>query len=365
MAADSDHPSIPARRLAERLRDLREQQHLTQKQLARVLGGTGALSSATVSLWEKPGSERLPPPPRLATYARLFCTSRSFTSGSLRLLRDEELTEHEREREAELYDELLSLRERAQSTDVLAPSASTPGQPALQHRGSIWHFPDMKAVSIVCSATPDPPSFASPDHLNFSRCARHADLDALIEVFGQVRADNPVTMTRILLPEELTQDFALNHLVIVGGAAVYDTAPYFTPDIPLPHAEPIPGTETHVFNCGVGDETREFVSSRDNDGALVEDVGLIARGPHPFVHGRTVTVLSGITSRGVHGAALCFTDSHVRVTNEQYIEDSFGSSEAFCLLINISVRNDEALPPNLWREGTRLYEWSAETGARW
>ena len=42
MVADSDHPSIPARRLAERLRGLREQEHLTQKQLARVLGGRRA-----------------------------------------------------------------------------------------------------------------------------------------------------------------------------------------------------------------------------------------------------------------------------------------------------------------------------------
>ena len=65
MVADSDHPSIPARRLAERLRYLREQRHLTQKQLAKVLGGAEALSIATVSQWEKPGSGRLPPPPRL------------------------------------------------------------------------------------------------------------------------------------------------------------------------------------------------------------------------------------------------------------------------------------------------------------
>ena len=367
MVADSDHLSIPARRLAERLRDLREREYeqLTQKQLAKALGGARTLSIATISHWEKPGSGRLPSPARLGAYARLFCTRRSFTSEAPRLLRDEELTQHERDREAELYDELLSLRERAQSTDTPAPPVPAPGQPDVQHRSSIWHFPDKKAVSIVCSATPDPPSFASPGHLNFSRYARHADLDALIEVFGQVRADNPVTMTRILLTAELTQDFALNHLVIVGGAAVYDTAPYFAPDIPLPRAEPIPGTETHVFNCRVGDEAREFTSSRDSEGALVEDVGLIARGPHPFVDGRTVTMLSGITSRGVYGAALCFTDSHVRVTNEQYLEDTFGPSEAFCLLINISVRNDEALPPNLQRDGIRLYEWSTGTGARW
>ena len=118
MAADSDHPSIPARILAVRLRDLRESRHLTQKQLAKVLGGTGALSIATVSLWEKPGSDRLPPPQRLDAYARLFCTSRSFGSGAPRLLRDEELTGEERERKAGLYAELLALRERAQSTDT-------------------------------------------------------------------------------------------------------------------------------------------------------------------------------------------------------------------------------------------------------
>ena len=72
MVADSDHLSIPARRLAERLRDLREREYkqltqkrsphtqkqltqkqspLTQKQLAKVLGGAEALSIASVSLW--------------------------------------------------------------------------------------------------------------------------------------------------------------------------------------------------------------------------------------------------------------------------------------------------------------------------
>ena len=45
--------------------------------------------------------------------------------------------------------------------------------------------------------------------------------------------------------------------------------------------------------------------------------------------------------------------------------DALGSVESFCLLMNIPVQNDVALPPNLWRENTRLYQWSAEIGARW
>ena len=97
----------------------------------------------------------------------------------------------------------------------------------------------------------------------------------------------------------------------------------------------------------------------------MQDVGLIARGPHPIIPGGTVTLLSGITSRGVHGAALCFIDAQVRDTNERYLESAFGNVESFCILMNIPVQNDIALPPNLWRENTRLYEWSAETGARW
>jgi transcriptional regulator with XRE-family HTH domain len=354
MVAENDQPSIPARRLAERLRDLREQERLTQKQLAGVLGG----SDATISLWEKPGSDRLPPAPRLAAYARLFCTSRSFAGDRPRLLGPGELTEQERERESELYDELIALRERAQSTN---DPATAKGQ-----RNAIWHFPDPIAVSIVCSNAVEPPPHAQHGHLNYSRYAKYADLDALVEVFGQVRADNLERMIRILPTVRLAQDFALNHLILIGGAAS-DAASLFAQDIPLPAPKEIPGTDpvTHLFKCTVGDETREFKSTRDEEETLVQDVGLIARSPHPLIPGGTVTLLSGITSRGVHGAALCFIDSHLRDTNQRYLESAFGNVESFCILMNIPVQNDVALPPNLWRENTSLYEWSAETGARW
>jgi transcriptional regulator with XRE-family HTH domain len=359
MVAENDQPSIPGRRLAERLRALRERERLTQKQLAKVLGGSESLSIATVSLWEKPGSDRLPPPQRLEAYARLFCTRRSFDAGRIRLLRSSELTEEERSRERELYEELVALRERAQSTNVAVG-------PAKGQRSAIWYFPDPIAVSIVCSDAVEPPPYAEPSHLNYSRYARYADLDALVEVYGQVKADNPARMIRILPTARLMQDFALNNLIVIGGAAS-NAANLFAQDIPLPSPEVIPDLDppTHFFRCGVGEEAREFTSSRDDEGALIQDVGLIARGPHPIIPGGTVTLLSGITSRGVHGAALCFIDMHLRDTNERYLESAFGNVDSFCILMNVPVQNDVALPPNLWREGTCLYEWSPETGARW
>ena len=192
MAADTDHPSIPAMRLAERLRRLREQEHLTQKQLARALGG----SITAVSMWEKPGSDRLPPPTRLAAYARLFCTSRSFSSGAPRLLRDDELTAHDQEQEAVLYDELMALRERASST---ASAAEPTALPSAWRHGSIWNFRSGTAVSIVDSVAPDPPPYASQAHLHYSQYARFADLDALIEIFAQVKADNPSKHDKIFI----------------------------------------------------------------------------------------------------------------------------------------------------------------------
>jgi transcriptional regulator with XRE-family HTH domain len=362
MVADSDHASIPARRLAERLRALREEQNLTQRQLAKVLGGTNPLSIATISLWEKPDSDRLPPPGRLAAYARLFCTSRSFAPGPLRLLRDDDLTEEERERKAELYAELLALRERAQSTKATAASTE---EPSVEYHTSLWRFPDESAVSIVCSDAPsaDRPSYADQDHLNYSRYARHADLDALIEVYGQVKADNRTSWIRIMPPRSLERDFALNHLVIIGGAAVDDAAPWFAQGVPLPRVHE--SGDSHIFTYEVDGEVREFKSERDEDGNLTYDVGFIARAPHKIIPGRTVIVLGGITSRGVHGATIAFTDPHVRNANLQYLMDAFEGSDTFLLLMRVPVRNDAALPPNLLDDDVRLYEWSLETGARW
>lgn len=364
MVAGRGHASIPARILAERLRDLREREFvpLTQKQLARALGGSEQVSISTVSLWEKPGSDRLPPPTRLAAYARLFCTDRSFSSGTARMLRDEDLTEQERAREAELYEELLDLRERAQSTD---PAGLSREQPSVEQRISLWRFPDENAISIVCSDAPqeDRPSYADQSHLNYSRYARHADLDALIEVYGQVKADNPRSWIRILAPGSLEYDFALNHLVIIGGAAVDDAAPWFAQGVPL--TTPHESGDTHIFTYEVDGEVREFASSREGDGTMTYDVGFIARAPHKIVPGRTVIVLGGISSRGVHGAALAFTDPHVRDANLQYLMDAFGDADTFLILMRVPVRNDAALPPNLQDDDVRLYEWSAERGARW
>jgi hypothetical protein len=76
-------------------------------------------------------------------------------------------------------------------------------------------------------------------------------------------------------------------------------------------------------------------------------------------------MLSGITSRGVHGIALGFINRHVKARNEGYLREAFGNADAFCVVVRIPVWENVALPPNLWRDDARLWEWSSETGARW
>jgi len=251
---------------------------------------------------------------------------------------------------------------RVRSTDAAAASSE---QFTFEHRDSLWRFPDGGAISIVCSDAPRAtrPAYADEGHLNYSRYARHADLDALIEVYAQVKAENKGSWVRILSPKSLAHDFALNHLVIIGGAAVNDVAPWFAQGVPLPTVHE--SGDSYTFTYEVEGDVREFTSTRDDDGNMTHDVGFVARAPHKLVPGHIITVLGGITSRGVHGAALAFSDSHVRDANLAYLTDRFPGTDTFCILMRVPVRNDAALPPNLSNDDACLYEWSADTGARW
>ena len=144
-------PTQGASRLAQRLRELREQEFrkLTQSDLGQALGDVNEpLSPATISMWENPASGRLPPPARLEAYARLFCTPRSFETGGsgVRMLDVAELTAQEHGRMEELHRELLGLRGSA-GLGAKAPSSGE----AL----SMWHFPDGSRITLVCYRLPE------------------------------------------------------------------------------------------------------------------------------------------------------------------------------------------------------------------
>lgn len=359
MVGRGDQTPVMPGSLAERLRALREREYrrLTQKEVAGAL----EVAPSTVSSWEKTGSDAVPSADRLAAYARLFCTSQSFASGNVGLLPDEKLTEQERQKQTELRDQLLALRDLAQSPDQMqSAKAAAPAS----ERMSIWRFPDGAAITVVCSDAPedDRPPYAKPDHLNYTALARYADLDTLNLVYGQIKADNPKSDVQIMPIEEFEADDTERHVVIIGGKAADDPAVnLLCSKLLLPEAEEMKYKserktwDSHIFRFGT--EKHVFDASFDKD-ALVRDVGVFARGEHPIGQGLTVTVCNGITSRGVYGSALCFmdsrrspNDSERKVRNELYVKEQLGGASTYCIFMNIQILKGKAVPPDLSRPG--------------
>lgn len=348
-------PTPEARRLAARLRGLREHgvKRLTQGELGQALGGDEALSTATISMWENPASGRLPPTQRLEAYARLYCTPRSFESGEgvVRMLDVAELTAEERDRMEELREELLDLRESV----VPHGTASVSDEPQ-----SMWHFPDGSRITLVCDRLPPErrrPQSADDSILNYVRLADLADLDTLVDIYGAIRAYNPRSRVVIKAAQDLTDRDVQNHLVLIGGMVWDAVTPWFSRIFPIPIEPGDPGERGAIIVKAPGGEELEFKYALADD-KLVEDVGFFARGENPSAPRRTLTICSGITTRGVRGAARCFIDWEMRERNDQWLMTRFPEGSTYCIVMRVPVVNEDPLAPDLSKEENRLFEWS-------
>jgi hypothetical protein len=369
-------------RLAARLRELRLQSWpgitVTQKQLAVAIGSSVPL----VSSWESPKNSALPSEDWLHAYARFFATRSSIPDvGPARLIADTELTEGEGLRRERLLDELLALREEA-----LGGAAVTP------EKKSFWHFPDGNPIRIVSSVLPDyevRSQYTSRWHPNYIAGMRNADMDAAIELFGHVRAENPDTDVAFLTGDKLGPDVFASHLVLlgdaVGGTAGEDgdaatlqqgAVAFYVKRLDLPVFTGLPENGNPEYDSRfvvttddlgvpqykgsrevyytpkyvVDDRGRPLVNKGHPE--LEYDVALIARQPNPLNLATTVTICSGVFSRGTYGAVRALTDPQLRVQNEAYIA-SIADPGEFWLLTYVpvfkAVDGLETLTPDLNR----------------
>lgn len=228
----------------------------------------------------------------------------------------------------------------------------------------MWHYPDGARITLVCSRLPDQlrPPQASRDDLNYVRSSGLADLDTLIDIYGAVRAFNPTARVRIMAAQDLTQRDIATHLVLIGGLAwqtVEIRASQLLP-IPIQPEDPAERGAIVVRVPGGQDEEFTYILTRDpgtGRDQLVEDVGFFARGPNPQAPQRTLTICGGITTRGVHGAAKCFTDPELRGRNGEWLRPQFPEGSRYCIVMRVPVVNRDALTPDLSREETRLFMW--------
>jgi hypothetical protein len=297
-----------------------------------------------------------------------------------------ELVPDEKSRHTVLLAELAAL----QAVDTQSASSEADGGPVPRHT---WRFPDNGPVRLICGQIPyrqDVRStLASSSELNFTDLLSYADLDALFELFGFIRAQNPnndnIRPLNLLDKKELT-----SHLVLLGGIAWNLAAKdYFgqEPIMPVRQQE-VRGLDGDLFEVNgewaayapkfsrdlegtlvkrVTEVLKNPDDAKNNDrdlveglGELVQDVGLLARLPNPYNRERTLTICNGVFSRGVVGAVQCLTDPELRKRNEEYIEQRFGTAEQFCILMRVKVVGGWAAPPDLTVRETRLFEWEIE-----
>jgi hypothetical protein len=362
MASESGSAAL---RLAQRLRDLREHEwdDLTVRQ-AHVATALDA-SPATVSSYESLSTPKTPTTARLTAYAQFFATRRSVNGKGPTLCDPTSFTPDERERFEQLKAELLGLH------------AAIGREPAVEEpkRRQLLQFPGTDAVVVVCPEAPRDSLglLANEKSLNYTRLHRFADADALLEVFGHIRALNPNLKVFHRLPSEIQQTDLQSHIVLLGGIGWNPTTrrilSHLRAELPFEQIDDKSVLEGDVFRVKKGKDREEQthfpVIEADTDTGkeeLVEDVGLLARLPNPFNFGRTMTICNGIYSKGVLGATLAITDETVRPTNEQYLAERFPDGN-FAMLVRVPVWSGQPIAADLQNPYARLFEWSPEPTA--
>lgn len=348
-------PASPSLDLALRLRQLRLEHwpktKLTQTQLGRVLGGNQPLSAATVASWENKKDPKLPTRERLLAYAQFFATPRSVAADPC-LLPLDTFTSEERTAYQGLLDELIQLHGDAGGTSLDLPLAR-----------KSWRFSDTGPVTLVCAQIPAEQAgpMASPANPNFTQLLSFGDLDAMVELWGHVRMENPAMDVYYKSAPRVTADDLSGHVVIIGGIGWNDVTRRILSLARLPVAQKDdPACATgEIFVARVAAEERRYLPewSETDPGKLTEDVGLLVRMPNPLNSNRTLTMCNGIHSRGVLGAVRALTDKRLRDSNERYIARTFADSQQFGILMRVQVIEGVAMTPDFNTEGTVHYQW--------
>jgi transcriptional regulator with XRE-family HTH domain len=346
-------PAPPAAlQLASRLKKLRLQSRLTQAELAVAFSNEGKLASVTVSSWESLKSPKPPPPARLRAYARFFATPRS-VEGQPKLLPFKELTPDEKKECGKLEAELLRLRSTA--------NGESPGEQLTFNRS--WRFRDGARVTFVCPQLPSSEigSFGDPENPNYTKLQTFADIDALIELFGHIRAENPAATVHFRTPPDVEPDDLTGHLIVLGGVVWNEITVRLSAmaKLPVRQVKDPPLESGEIFVADVEGEVRPFWPKWADESrkVLMEDIGLLARVPNPLNANRTLTICNGIHSRGVYGAVRSLTDAELREGNERYIFENFGDAESFGILMSVNIIKNQTMTPDFNSPDVVRYKW--------
>lgn len=321
-----------------------------------MLGEALGVSPALISSWESESA--VPPAHRLEAYATFFATERSVERTPYRLVVD--LTDDERTRQQDLFAELVRLSEQVpddEPSEVESPFGDT-----------LWRYPRGEDITIVCSELPEErlakALYTNPDNPDYVELYRYADLDALLELFGHIRAANPLAHVHIRVAADLGPDEYATHLVLLGGVDWNQVTAELLTEIELPVrqiARP-EDSDPGGFEVGEAEQTQRFtpvLQKLGNHQVLREDVAHFYRATNPFNAKRTVTICNGAYQRGTLGVVRALTDERFRDRNDQYIRTRFAGTDSFSLISRVRVVNGVVITPDWTDPDYRLHEWPA------
>ena len=224
------------------------------------------------------------------------------------------------------------------------PAASHLGKQSTFNRS--WLFRDGARVTFVCAQLPAAiiGPFGDPENPNYTKLQTYADIDALMELFGHIRAENPAATVHFMTPPDVAPDDLSGHVVLLGGVVWNEITGRLSEMAKLPVSQvKDPRLESgEIFVADVDGKERLFWPkwADEEQKVLTEDVGLLARVPNPLNANRTLTICNGIHSRGVYGAVRTLTDAELRDGNERFISETLRR----CRVVrdtNVSQHNQE------------------------
>ncbi|MFE9746321.1 XRE family transcriptional regulator [Saccharothrix saharensis] len=350
--------------LSHRLRALREQRWpdvtITQSDLARAFSAEKPASVPLLSSWESRSKPKTPPLHRLAAYATFFATRRSVASRPYRLLPVDELTPDELRQRDELLRELTDLRAAVEREDGTTPAHDRANR-------DFWYFDDRYDITIVVAQLPADMRakmpYSDPTQPDYVELYTYADLDALIELHGHIRALNPRSQVNFRIASDLAPDDYTTHLVLLGGVDWNLVTRELLDRVDLPITQvarhDMAEAGGFVVHAPGGDE-RLYAPRLGNHGGhevLLEDIGHFYRGTNPFNHKRTVTICNGQYGRGTLGVVRALTDGRFRDRNAEYLNQRFPGLTSYSILTRVMVVNGQVVTPDWNLPENRLFEW--------
>ena len=353
-----DRPIVDRLTLASLLRYLREQTGISQKTLAKAL----AVSTPSVSSWERKLEAELPPTRRIRQYAEFFAPFISVSEAGEWNVSTSPSKGTQEHKVRIVEDRLLRLRAAAyQSRRSIAGT-------------DFWSYPAGHRVIVVSAQLPEElragMPYTDPDDPDYVELYNFADVDALVEISRYLYRANPdddLVTVEWKRNHELTSHDLTADLVVLGGVDWNTVASDMIDRLALPVRQHSffergelkgsfevvdPQNEATTYQA-VLREVRNRPKPR-----LMTDVALFARGPNPYNQSATVTICNGLYGRGTLGAVLALTDRRTREANSAYLRSAFPAGSTYCLLFSVNVGGGRAVPPQ-WADGSSvLFEWA-------